>query len=69
MAVQVVFADGQTANFDPSTPANAGIMTPVGAGHLSCISLHCRRWTGVDYMGERWLASFAVFLLSTPAPR
>lgn len=27
MAVQVVFEDGQTASFDPSTPANVGIIT------------------------------------------
>ena len=27
MAVQVVFENGQTVNFDPSTPATAGIMT------------------------------------------
>jgi hypothetical protein len=27
MAVQVVFEDGQTASFDPSTPATSGIMT------------------------------------------
>jgi hypothetical protein len=27
MAVQVVFENGQTANFDPSTPATTGIMT------------------------------------------